>query len=591
MTALTLSLAEQDLDTPLASGVVARIYGFSVEAGDAEADVAPSVKEVVIPATRSEGLTVPVEAGHYRVQALLPTGKILQRTATVKDGETVQVVFDAGEATRSWLGWQSEASEASEVTPKWIGSRQADQFGWNEDPGIDAVLVQLDDPANVQTMRQYCESFLQKTKLPIWRSTPLYRLASLTGVGSKKWKVLPEAYAMRGAVNAFSRALDAGVDFAPGVRVAYPKLLNAFQRFDYAVADMSTDDSWMTPKSLARTVFDATLPLCNALGFVWTAPQARTIDREFTSVHGTNVQPLEIAVRTPPNLTVLQQPRELAGELAWHAFQHGADGADVMRLLSLGWDPQVLPALETLRGPEQRQRWLLRREAELDDVRRWLMLRTAQDTEFGVFPLPWFDPRTSTFVSAEAMVNETVGKTPGSALQITLRDPTLGGLLAYLEHGNLSAARPMVDVLDSEGLITRTIADKVKNPLAACVAAYVGLAIFEPEERERWDTWLPNIAQMFPWIPDGPIVHARRILNRPHIADETAQVLPALKDAYRRGIPFFSAGVHHLRDMLSLYSSVDPEVKVMLETVSGVLSRVDRYQALTVIRFPAAKTH
>jgi hypothetical protein len=90
----------------------------------------------------------------------------------------------------------------------------------------------------------------------------------------------------------------------------------------------------------------------------------------------------------------------------------------------------------------------------------------------------------------------------------------------------------------------------------------------------------------FPWLPDGAIVHARWIIQRPKHSTERDKVLAALKRAYHCGIPYFTAGVLQLRDSLLMFSVKDPEAHEMLETVSRVASRVDTGQAFTHLRFP-----
>jgi hypothetical protein len=170
---------------------------------------------------------------------------------------------------------------------------------------------------------------------------------------------------------------------------------------------------------------------------------------------------------------------------------------------------------------------------------------------------------------------------------VAVNDPQMNGLLAYLGRGNLGPARTMLRDLDYESTIQTAIAEKEVNPLAACAAAYVGLAVFDAGERERWDAWLPNIMRLFPSIPDGAIVHARRIINRPKSALETAEALDALKTAFRAGVPYFTAGLLLLRDCLTLFAPSDPEARRMLETASRFVSRLDQSQVFTVLQYPA----
>ena len=59
-----------------------------------------------------------------------------------------------------------------------------------------------------------------------------------------------------------------------------------------------------------------------------------------------------------------------------------------------------------------------------------------------------------------------------------------------------------------------------------------------------------------------------------------------LKAAYSAGIPTFTAGVFHLRDLLARYAVNDSEATTLFETVSSVAKRVDPDQLFTVIRYP-----
>lgn len=211
----------------------------------------------------------------------------------------------------------------------------------------------------------------------------------------------------------------------------------------------------------------------------------------------------------------------------------------------------------------------------------------AKDGEGGFellsIPAPWrcgVDHRLSPI---DILIDASATGTAKSS--IAVHDKALEGVLAYLDRGRLAAARPLVEELDRSDAIGAAIFHKMVNPLAACAAAYVGLAIFQPGEGERWDGWLPNIMDRFPDIPDGAIVHARRIVLRPGHPDENRQALAALKQAYRAGLPYFGVGVQLLREMLTLFPE-DEEAVEMLNAVSRVASRVDQSQMFTVLRYP-----
>jgi hypothetical protein len=129
----------------------------------------------------------------------------------------------------------------------------------------------------------------------------------------------------------------------------------------------------------------------------------------------------------------------------------------------------------------------------------------------------------------------------------------------------------------------------MSNPLAACAAAYVGLAVYPPNEQERWDGWLRNCMERFPGVPDAAIVHARRLILRPGISEDQTQAAAALRKACAAGIPYFSAGIFLLREMLLQLSVEHPDFVAMAEDVGRIAGRVDAGQIFTVLRYAPTK--
>ena len=146
-------------------------------------------------------------------------------------------------------------------------------------------------------------------------------------------------------------------------------------------------------------------------------------------------------------------------------------------------------------------------------ARRWAVVRAGKGVEIVSLPAPWRCAGSGLLSPIDLLVDTRLGGRASST--VAIHDAALDGLLSYLDRGRLSALRPMVAALERSGIIERTIFEKMANPLAACAAAYVGLAVHEPAEQERWDSWLPNIMSRFPWLPDGAVVihqnsHERR---------------------------------------------------------------------------------
>lgn len=202
--------------------------------------------------------------------------------------------------------------------------------------------------------------------------------------------------------------------------------------------------------------------------------------------------------------------------------------------------------------------------------------------ELASLPLPWYCSDGNANLAADVLVDPARS---GASTTIAVNDPRMSGLLAYLDRGQAAVAAPLLKGLESDNLIEEVIFAKMVNPLAACAAAYVGLAVYPPGTAEKWDSWLANCMTRFPKIPDAAIVHARRLLLRPTGADDNARAAEALRKAAGAGVPYFSSGVLLLREMLLLLSADHADLKPLAETAGRLASRVDPGQAFTVLRF------
>jgi hypothetical protein len=464
MSTLTLFLKKESLGTEINFGVVARVQGYVLGASQ---DDEPFYREVVIPASRGSGVDVTVPPGRYRVQAILPSGEILQQERKIADEETVSIAFEA-RSERAWLSWQNyDGTSAASSLSK---------------PSTDLLLP---ESAPLQ------DELLQDLPFARLRTT-------------------------------FSRLLNWSSSKSPPTAEPFP-------------------DVWRGVRNEASLTIHEQQPLPDG-DALWLRAAAAL------------------------------QAVDFVGD--WPAVQDGglvqARRVQHEETLSL-WHIESgrLPAIVS---------------EKQDPIRRyWAMSEVADVVEVQSLPLPWQNDDEAALL--EILVDST-DRDVDARTSTIVRDPALGGMLAYLGRGRLANARPLMDSLDQVGLIEQTIRAKRQNPLAACAAAYVGLAIFEPGERERWDSWLSSLMNWFPWLPDGAIVHARRVIQRPRHPEEKDDALQALKRAYRCGIPYFTAGVLHLRDSLVLFANKDEQAREMLKNVSGVATRIDTGQAFTLLRFP-----
>jgi hypothetical protein len=184
-------------------------------------------------------------------------------------------------------------------------------------------------------------------------------------------------------------------------------------------------------------------------------------------------------------------------------------------------------------------------------------------------------------VSLEALREAGIGTAGRTTL--TVCDPQIGGLLLYLNNSKIGDASTVLAEAQKYGLIEDLIEEKFRNPLAACAAAYVGLATLSGKETPRWGPWLANVSNRFPWLPDGAIVHGAYQLKTAKTKEDLDAASAAFVAAYRRGLPFYTAGVQQLMHGLYMFSGRNTEIAPMHKKVSDVALRVDAEQAFTVV--------
>lgn len=217
------------------------------------------------------------------------------------------------------------------------------------------------------------------------------------------------------------------------------------------------------------------------------------------------------------------------------------------------------------------------------EMRWWVRARHDGGESLGVLPLPWlFHKHGGDETAVDVQFERTHQR-----LGVSVRDEKLDALMEYLKAGRISAAAATLDTLALDDTIIDAIRQKRANPLAACAAAYVSLAIADAEQIERWRRWAPNLMEYFPWMPDGAIIRACTLMSGPISESAGTTILSLAKEAFYRGLPYFSVGISHLRQILTIFSAEDTEARSMLDQVRSVNSRCDVGEAFTTLQFPA----
>ncbi|MGW7079803.1 hypothetical protein [Streptomyces sp. NPDC054866] len=176
-------------------------------------------------------------------------------------------------------------------------------------------------------------------------------------------------------------------------------------------------------------------------------------------------------------------------------------------------------------------------------ARQFLVVEAAGSVRLVTLPLPW---GTS---EVEVLVNLRQSPT-GSAASVAVRDPAVGAGLAYMAQGALDMAAQLFT--DVEAMLY----SKFQNPLAAAAGAYVLIGTDHSTGETYWDPWLVRLADSFPWLSDGAILRAVRLLRRASPDREGAR--KGLIEAFDRGIPFYTLGLVWLVEGLSAFPD-DPE--------------------------------
>lgn len=128
-------------------------------------------------------------------------------------------------------------------------------------------------------------------------------------------------------------------------------------------------------------------------------------------------------------------------------------------------------------------------------------------------------------------------------LRARLADGGADALLGFLGRDRLEDAGLMAAAV-AEGLLY----EKVADPLAAAAGA---LALLRMNELDRLHDWTANLANWFPWLPDGAIIRAEH-LAREGGHEEAVELLRRLPLG---GLPVLSLSLAFAVDRLRTYSA------------------------------------
>ena len=231
------------------------------------------------------------------------------------------------------------------------------------------------------------------------------------------------------------------------------------------------------------------------------------------------------------------------------------------RTLNGDWIPRPLsPGVldQTIRQQDARALGALR--LRLSDGQHWLQVGAANaPTKF--IALPPSDVHETRVL----LLQEERPDRDNDMLNVLVDsgDSEAEAMLGYLSIGAFDAARR------AERLLQR----KRDNPVGAAIGGYY---LLRAGDTRRLD-WTSNLANWFPWLPDGAVIHAWLLLRQHEPDQDVAR--ERLLEAARRGIPIYTQGLRLLYDGLSVYYSrgmdTDSEVREALGRVGSYAAAAD----------------
>ena len=224
--------------------------------------------------------------------------------------------------------------------------------------------------------------------------------------------------------------------------------------------------------------------------------------------------------------------------------------------------------------------------------RVYLVARQGKAMWLSMLPLPWRNMRTYEFCRTD--ITFRAGDSGRVSLNVLVRDTTIASLLGYLGSGDMTAANTLLKEA-KHYLFGKTI-----NPFSAAAGGIVLVADRRwrgtGEERDpNWRNWIRNLANWFPWLPDGRILHAWMFLLGGTKRDMT-EARKHLLHAAGLGLPAYTESMRLLLEGLKLFSleargndSVDEEVDAALLKIEPVATRLDIRQTFATVELARSK--
>ncbi len=228
-------------------------------------------------------------------------------------------------------------------------------------------------------------------------------------------------------------------------------------------------------------------------------------------------------------------------------------------------------------------------EAERNTRRRWLILSGKGKAQTLIaYPDGWSCEDNYPFtLTMERRSNCGKQRFKWSA-SLRLTDSVYGSLVEYLTRQDISST---VSISESErGKAATALYRKKQNPFSAAAAAYL-LALSGAMDDEHC-AWVENLCLRYTWMPDGAIALGWISLNKGY-PDGMAytEAKRWFSQAWSRGLPYYTVGLHVLIDGLTLLyraAPLDQAVRSMLSAAKAAevaCVRTEPFTTLEISRY------
>ncbi len=180
---------------------------------------------------------------------------------------------------------------------------------------------------------------------------------------------------------------------------------------------------------------------------------------------------------------------------------------------------------------------------------------------------------------SELRVHVSYDKTPFHPLKVkvTTNNYPAEAILDLINNGGIKEAKTLMNKQEAEQLLK----EKRNDCSAAAIGGYY---LLKTGELPRLHDWANNLAEWFPYLPDGAIIHAWQMICGRYV-DQTF-IRKRLLDAVKRGVPVYTEGLRLLYDGLYQLTAIrknDSELREALILIRELALNADWTTSVTSI--------